>query len=119
MPSKPTTIDEYLAELPKDRRAILEDLRATIKSAAPNAAEVISYGIPAFRVEGEVVGGFAAFRNHYSYFPFSGAVVDQFADDLTDYDTAKGTIHFTAQHPLPADLVRRMVEAHIAAHRSG
>jgi uncharacterized protein YdhG (YjbR/CyaY superfamily) len=118
--AKPTTIDEYLAGLSTDQRAALAKLRQTIQAAAPQAEECISYGVPAFRQNGILVG-FGATANHCSFFLFSGTTVDAHQDELADYDTSKGTIRFPAAKPLPAALVRKLVKARLAqnAERSG
>jgi uncharacterized protein YdhG (YjbR/CyaY superfamily) len=111
----PRTVDEYLAGVPEDARATLEDLRAKIRAAAPEATESISYQIPTFRHGGPLVA-FAAFKNHCSFFPMSLKVMDDLHDDLQPYDTAKtkGTIRFPVDEPLPASLVRKVVQARIA-----
>lgn len=113
MPAKPTTIDEYLAPLSADQRAALEQLRQIIRSAAPNAEECISYGVPAFRLNGMLVG-FGAGARHCSLFLMNGHTVDAYGDLLAGYDTSKGTIRFTPDHPLPANLVKTLVKARIA-----
>jgi uncharacterized protein YdhG (YjbR/CyaY superfamily) len=112
--SKPQarTIDEYLAPLPPDKRAALQWLRRHIKAAAPGAEECISYGIPAFRLDGRLLVHFGAAAKHCAFYP--GAVVESFQDELTRYDVSKGTIRFQADDPLPAALVRRIVKAQIA-----
>ena len=112
--SKPRarTIDEYLAPLPPDERAALQWLRRHIKAAAPGAEECISYGIPAFRLDGRLLVHFGAAAQHCAFYP--GAVVESFRDELTRYDVSKGTIRFQADDPLPAALVRRIVRAQIA-----
>jgi uncharacterized protein YdhG (YjbR/CyaY superfamily) len=103
-------IDAYLAGIPRMERAVLEKLRATIRSAAPKAIEVISYGIPSFKHHGYLVG-FAAFKAHCSFFP--GAYVSAHKKELQSYDLGKGTIHFTPEHPLPAALVKKIVRARV------
>jgi uncharacterized protein YdhG (YjbR/CyaY superfamily) len=110
--AKLTTIDEYLAALGAGQRAALAKLRKTIK-AAPQAEELISYGIPAFRQNGMLVG-FGATANHCSFFLMSGSTVDAHADELAGYDTSKGTIRFPTAKPLPAALVRKLVKARLA-----
>ena len=110
--AKPATIDEYLAKLPDDQRSALEKLRKTIQAAAPQAEECISYGIPAFRQDGMLVG-FGASANHCSFFLMSGSTVANHADELAKYDTSKGTIRFPADKPLPAALVRKLVKARL------
>lgn len=116
---KATTVDEYLAALPPDKRAALQWLRARIKAAAPGAEECISYGIPAFRLNGRLLVGFGAAKTHCSFYP--GAMVQSLGADLDGYDTSKGTIRFQADRPLPASLVRKIVKvraAERAARRS-
>ena len=111
--TKPSTIDEYLAALNGDQRAALAKLRKTIRAAAPQAEECISYGIPAFRQNG-VVAGFAATANHCSFFLFSGSTVEAHQEELADYGTSKGTIRFPADKPLSVALVRKLVKARLA-----
>jgi len=110
--SKPQTINEYLAKLSPERRVALNQLRRTIRTAFPRAEECISYGIPAFRLDGRVVAWFAAAAHHLSFFP--GGVLELFEEELKDYQTSKGTVRFQPDHPLPAGLVRRMINARIA-----
>src|SRR6476469_908673 len=106
------TIDEYLRTVPADQRAALNKLRRTIHTAFPRAEECISYGIPAFRLDGRVVAWFAAAARHCSFFP--GGVLDPFKSELADYETSKGTIRFQPDHPLPAGLVKKLIKARIA-----
>src|SRR5438094_81362 len=110
---KPKTIDEYLALLSDDKRATLEKLRKTIKTAAPKAEECISYGLPAFRLKGRMLVGFGATANHCAFYPMSSSTVEAHQDELKDYETSKGTIRFQADQPLPAALVRKLVKARI------
>ena len=118
MPDKASPIDEYLATLPKVQRAALQDLRTVIKGVIPQAKEVISYGLPAFQFEGKVVAGFRAWANHLSYYPFSGSTLAEFADELKEFKQTKSAVHFQPDHPIPADLVRKLIESRIAANRS-
>ena len=113
MPAKPKTIDEYLAALSDDNRAALEKLRRTIRAAAPKAEEVISYQLPAFRLNGMLVA-FGATANHCAFYLMSSTTVEAHKDELKGYDTSKGTIRFPADKPLPAALVRKLVKARIA-----
>jgi uncharacterized protein YdhG (YjbR/CyaY superfamily) len=108
-----TTIDQYLARVEPDQRAALEALREVIRKAAPKAEEVISYGLPAFRQNGLIIG-FAASAKHCSLHPMDGHTVADFAADLAGYSTSKGTIRFTPDKPLPAALVRKIVRAKVA-----
>ena len=104
------TIDDYLKPLPVKIRTALEKIRKTIKAAAPEAQEVISYQIPIFKQHGPVAG-FAAFANHCSYFTMSPAIVTAFKKELTDFKSSGSTIHFTPEKPLPAALVKKLVWA--------
>ena len=113
MAGKTTTIDEYLAALSEDKRIALENLRRTIKAAAPKAEECISYGLAAFRLNGMLVG-FGATRNHCAFYLMSATTVDAHRKELEGYDTSKGTIRFQPDRPLPAALVRKLVKARIA-----
>lgn len=105
----PKTVDQYLEVLPEDVHKVLSNLRATIKSVAPNAEEVISYGMPGYKHKGPLVY-FAAFKNHCSFFPGSSQIIKRY-DELKAFKTAKGTIQFTADKPLPAAIVKRIVKA--------
>jgi len=102
-------IDDYLAGVPHDQRQILERLRATILDVVPEAQQCLSYRVPAFRVPGGIVGGFASFKNHMSYLPFSGSVLSQLNDQIGAYSHTKSALHFTASHPLPDDLIARLI----------
>jgi uncharacterized protein YdhG (YjbR/CyaY superfamily) len=113
MAGGPRTIDEYLAALSEDKRAALEKLRKTIRSAAPKAEECISYQIAAFRQNGMLVG-FGATANHCAFYLLSSSTVAAHQNELKDYDTSKGTIRFPPDKPLPAALVRKLVKARIA-----
>jgi uncharacterized protein YdhG (YjbR/CyaY superfamily) len=108
----PRTVDEYVAGLPLPARSALVKMRAAIRSAAPKeAAEVISYGIPAIRHK-RVLVWFAAFSSHCSLFP-TAAVIGQFKDELKGYTTSKGTVHFPLDKPLPIALIKKMVRARV------
>ena len=112
-PGKPRNVDEYLAALSAEKRAALQKLRKTIRAAAPQAEECISYGLCAFRQGGMLVG-FGATKSHCAFYLMSGATVAAHKDLLEGYDTSKGTIRFEADKPLPAALVRKLVRARIA-----
>ncbi len=111
---KAKTIDEYLAALSEDKRAALERLRKIIRATAPKAEECISYGLPAFRLDGRMLVAFGATAKHCAFYPMSSSTVEAHQDDLKDHDTSKGTIRFQPDHPLPAALVRKLVRARIA-----
>jgi uncharacterized protein YdhG (YjbR/CyaY superfamily) len=109
----PKSVDDYLAGVPEPARGTLNKIRATIRSAAPpDAAEVISYGIPAFKHNGVLIW-FAAFSNHCSLFP-TAAVIEKFKSELKGFTISKGTIQFPTDKPLPAALVKKMVKARVA-----
>lgn len=103
------TVDEYLLELDATQRATLSAMRAMLRELLPGAEECISYGIPGYRLDGRVVAGFAAFRNHCSYFPHSGSVIPQMAKELRGYKTSKGTLRFESDQPLARPIVERLV----------
>ena len=107
-------IAAYLANLDEPKRGTLEQLRQTILSIIPEAEECISYGMPAFRLDGKVVAGFAAFKNRLSYLPHSGSVLGELADEVAGYAITKGSLHFPIDQPLPKDLVKRLIEALIS-----
>lgn len=102
-------VDEYLRGLEEPKRATLEALRRTILELAPDAEQVISYRVPAFRVSGKTVAGFAAFQNHLSYLPFSGSVLQQLTAELEGYRMTKSALHFAVDRPLPKELVRKLI----------
>jgi uncharacterized protein YdhG (YjbR/CyaY superfamily) len=110
--TKPSTIDDYLSDLTPDKRAALQRLRKTIHAIVPRAEETISYGIPAFRLDGRLLVWFAAAAGHCSFFP--GGVVQDFKDELKGYSISKGTLRFDPEEGLPASLVRKLIKAKIA-----
>jgi uncharacterized protein YdhG (YjbR/CyaY superfamily) len=110
------TIDEYLAKVSADKRAALQKLRKAIKRVVPKAEECISYGVPAFRLDGRFLVAFCAAAKHCSFFPGSTPIAVH-KDALRAYDTSKGTIRFPADKPLPLALVRKLVKVRIAQTR--
>jgi uncharacterized protein YdhG (YjbR/CyaY superfamily) len=105
------SVDDYLAKLPAEQRAALETLRGQIRAVAPEAVEAISYGLPTFKLNGNLVH-FGAAAKHCAFYP--GAVIDAFAERLKGFETAKGTIRFQPHAPLPPDLVEDIVQRRIA-----
>jgi uncharacterized protein YdhG (YjbR/CyaY superfamily) len=109
----PSSVDEYLSQVPEEARAALEKLRKTIKAAAPNTTETISYQMPTFKYQGRALVGIAAFKSHCSLFPYSTKVLETYEEELGSLRTSKGTIRFPADKPLPAGLVRKIVKTRI------
>lgn len=118
-PAAGKTVDSYLAGLPDEKRAALAKVRKTIQAAAPKAEECISYGLPAFRLNGKAVAAFGATAKHCSFFPMSGTIVAAFQKELEGFETSKGTIRFQPAKPLPARLIRKLVKARIAEASGG
>jgi uncharacterized protein YdhG (YjbR/CyaY superfamily) len=113
--AKLTTVEEYLATLSDDRRAGVEELRQTVNAAAPEATETIAYEMPALRSHGnQFLVSYAAYKNHYSLFPASEAVVEGLGDELKPYLAGKGTIRFPADRPLPTALVTKILKVRLA-----
>jgi uncharacterized protein YdhG (YjbR/CyaY superfamily) len=115
---KPRTIDDYLAGVSPNQRVLLQKLRETIRAAAPNAEECISYGIPAFRLNGRSLVFFAAWANHCSFYPGSSTTLKEFRDDLKGFQVSKGTVRFSPDNPLPIALVKKLVKARMAENRT-
>jgi uncharacterized protein YdhG (YjbR/CyaY superfamily) len=113
-PERSAEIDTFLGRLPPEMRNALEELRRTIASAAPEAVEAIGYGVPAFKYRGRPLVSFGAGKSHCSFYVQSPAVMDAHRDELAGHDTAKGTIRFPPDKPLPARLVTKLVKARIA-----
>jgi len=111
---KPTTIDEYLRTVTQDRRRALQDLRKKIRSFLPAAEECISYGIPAFRLNGHSLVFFGAWRNHCAFYLGSSKTLKEFQDELRNFQTSKGTLRFSPDKPLPVALVKKLVKTRIA-----
>jgi len=107
-------IDAYLADVDEPKRSTLEQLRRTILEVIPDAEQGISYGVPAFRLRGKVVAGFAAFKNHVSYLPHSGSVFAELRDELASYRTSTGALRFDIDTPLPKSLVASLISVRVA-----
>jgi uncharacterized protein YdhG (YjbR/CyaY superfamily) len=102
-------IDAYLAELDEPKRSTLEALRNSIMEVVPDAEQGLAYRMPAFKVHGKTVAGFAAFKDHLSYLPHSGSVLADLGDDVASFDTSKGSLKFAIDKPLPKRLVRKLI----------
>jgi uncharacterized protein YdhG (YjbR/CyaY superfamily) len=110
-------VDAYLARVEEPKRSALEHLRRTILAIVPGAEECISYGVPAFRMSGKVIAGFAAFKNHLSYLPFSGSVLDQLSEELAGYERTSSALHFSVDRPLPEALVKQLIDVRLREAR--
>jgi uncharacterized protein YdhG (YjbR/CyaY superfamily) len=112
--AKATTVDEHFAALAADRRPAMDDLRRTIRAAAPDAVETVAYDMPAFRTKtGRFLVSYAAYKGHYSLFPASGMVLDRLGDEARRYFSGRGTFRFPVREPVPLDLIRRIVEVRV------
>lgn len=118
MKSKPRTIDEYLAGVRADQRITLEKLRKAVREVAPGVEECISYGIPAFRLNGRSLVFFGAWANHCAFYPGSSTTLKKFRDDLRGFEVTKGTIRFTPDNPMPVALVKKLIKARIRENRT-
>ena len=107
-----TSIDEYIATFPKETQRILKEMRATIKAAAPEAEEKISYQMPTFFLKGNLVH-FAAFKNHIGFYPTPSGV-EAFKDELSVYEGAKGSVQFPIEKPMPLKLITKIVKFRVA-----
>ena len=104
-------VDAYLAAVPEPHRTTLTGIRTTLSTLLPDADQCIAYGVPCFKVGGKGVAGFGFYKDHCTYFPMSGSITTELAGDLAGYVTAKGSIRFAPDEPLPPDLVERLVRA--------
>ena len=110
--STANSIDEYIAEFPPETQKVLEEVRALIRASAPDATEKISYAIPTFYLNGNLVH-FAGYEKHVGFYPGAGGI-EAFKDELKPYKSAKGSVQFPLDQPLPTDLIRRMVQLRVA-----
>jgi uncharacterized protein YdhG (YjbR/CyaY superfamily) len=106
--TKPKNFEEYITAFPAETQKILEELRETIRKAAPDADEIISYGMPSFRLNGRLVY-FAAFKNHIGFYPMVTGI-EAFKANFSGYKWAKGSVQFTLQKPLPHELITKIVK---------
>lgn len=102
-------IDAYFASVEEPKRSTLEEMRRRILEVVPDAEQTISYACPAFKVNGKVVAGLAAFKNHLSYLPHSGSVLPALGDEIEGYGGTKSALHFPVDEPLPRDLIERLI----------
>lgn len=118
MPAKSPNQDAYLAKLPPDQRLELERLRKLILSAAPNAEECVSYGLPAFRLDGRMLVAMGATTKHCALYLMSSGIVKSLPGLLGKYDTSSGTVRFVPGKGLPATVVRKLVKARVAENKA-
>ena len=114
---KINTVDEYLSMLPDDVFQALENIRQIIQFLVPDAEETISYRVPSYKYKGMLVG-FGATRNHCSFFVMSSTLLNDFQDEIKDFDTSTGTIRFTPEKPIPNDLITRIVMTRLAENEA-
>lgn len=114
----PTDVDDYIGRYPPKVQALLRKIRATIRKAAPNASERISYKVPAFCVDGKILVWFGAFTSHIGFYP-GAAAIDAFKKELAEYKGAKGSVQFPFSEPLPLDLIMRMVKFRLGRSTRG
>ncbi|MBI5058509.1 DUF1801 domain-containing protein [candidate division KSB1 bacterium] len=110
-------VETYLKSLPPASRATLEKLRETIRAVIPQATEVLSYGMPTFKLDKGIVA-YAAFKDHCSLFPMSATILDQFGDEIAAYRASKGTLHIPIGGSLPTALVKKLVKARVAENQA-
>jgi uncharacterized protein YdhG (YjbR/CyaY superfamily) len=109
-----TVIDDFLAQVAEPQRSVLIELRLLILEFIPDADECIAYNIPCFKVNGKGIAGFDTYKNHNSYFPFSGQVFREMPEGLEGYELTKGSLHFSKDECLPRELVKRLIEVRLA-----
>ena len=115
---EPKTVDEYLAGVNADHRDALQQLRETIHTVAPKAEECISYGIPAFHLNGRSLVFFGAWANHCAFYPGSSNTLKNFRNELRNFQTSKGTLRFSPDKPMPVALVKKLLKARIAENNA-
>ena len=111
-------VDAYIAKLPDDRRGPMQELRETIRAAAPEAEEVITYKMPGLKLGNRFLVSYDAYKQHYSLFPSTDPMIAALGAELTPYLRGRGTISFPADKPLPLDLIRRIVENRVTERGS-
>ena len=114
-PNNTEAVNEYIVNLPIEQQIALERVRQIIKSTVPEAVEFISYKMPAYHCHG-MIGGFAAFKNHCSFYPWNAQTIEDFAAELKDFKTSAGTIQFTPEKPLPEALLQKILRYRVAGN---
>lgn len=110
MADKPGNIDDYLANVSDEKKEALQELRVRIKQYVPEAVETIAYSMPAFRLNNRILIGFAAAKNHCSLYPWSAEAIEAHKDELADFSISAGTIRFQPGHPIPDDLLKKIID---------
>jgi uncharacterized protein YdhG (YjbR/CyaY superfamily) len=106
-------VDRHLAKIQEPQRSTLQNLRSSIREVIPEAEEVISYGFPGYKLNGKIICGFDAFKNHCSFFPHSSSVIPALKKELVNYKTSKGALQFAIDKPLPKTLVRKLIRTRL------
>ena len=106
-------IDEYLADIDEPQKSTLTSLRRIILEIIPNAEECITYRVPTFKIDGKGIAGFAAYRNHCTYFPMSGSVLGQIGEEVAKYKASRGALQFAVDKPLPKALVKKLIRVRL------
>ena len=110
---KPKDVDEYISWFPEETQKLLKQIRTAIQQSAPKAEEVISYGMPGYKINGMLVW-FAGFKNHIGFYPKGSSAINGFEKDLAKYKTSKGAIQFPMDKPLPIALIKKMIKFRLA-----
>lgn len=108
------SVDEYLADLPADQRQLLQGLRERIARLVPEATQAISYGMPAFKLDGKFLLSYAGWKSHCSLYPLTDSFMASHADEIEPFDRTKGSLHFTPQKPLPDRVLDDLILARVA-----
>jgi len=107
-------VEQYLSAVPEPQQSTLRALRAMVTELLPLGEDAMSYGVPAVKVNGKAIAGYASAKNHCSYFPHSGQIIDDLSADLAQYDCSKGTLRFSIDKPLPKALVKKLIRARLS-----
>ncbi len=107
-------VEKYLSAVPEPQQTTLRTLRATVKEFLPHGEECMSYGVPAVKVNGKAIVGYATAKNHCSYFPHSGQVIEDLSNELAKYDCSKGTLRFSIDKSLPKSLVKKLIRTRLS-----
>ncbi len=111
-------VDAFIEASPSETQEKLREMRQIIKSAIPKAEEKISYKMPAYKLNGKWIAGFAGFKNHIGYYPMSGSLLEDFKDEIKDYVSSKGAVQFPLDKPLPVQLIKKLINARIKSEKT-